>query len=664
MQRSLMRAGLVCTYILPAVLVAACTVPADHTALRDADLPAPIPAHRFASPWDADSGYLLSPDGHKLSWIGRSWGRAAVFVRDNTNGELRSYRAPGGVRHWTPNGRFLVIQTHDSSGKENSHVLAIDSDDASAKAIDLTPYPGVRALIHSVPQGSSDRVLVMHNLRDPQLFDLYSIDLVTRKETLVARNPGDAVSALTDVAGRFNGWLRSREAEKPEQIRKAPLSMRRPGLIQRMPSTFHVLGRDAHNVYAVSDRRRAHVALVAVHPSLGRERVLFEDPRVDVSNVVMSSVTGTPLLASAEPGYPRFKILDAALQRDLDPLLREQGRAEFGIRILSADAREENLIVSIDLATAARVYLVERTKRRHSLLAGPAPETTAGPEPVRPVEITARDGLPLSAYLSVPRGLEAKRLPMVLVVHGGPWGRNQWNGTGNPIPTEFLVSRGYAVLAVNFRGSTGYGRRFLMAGVGEFAHKMQDDLIDAVRWAVERGIADPKRIAILGLSYGGYAALVGLTTTPDEFACGISINGPTDLASLIEAFPLYWQVDLAMWHDFVGNPAVEKDRLDMTNRSPLTHAGALRRPVLIVQGGQDIRVRPDQAERMVAALRQTARPVQYLRIEDMGHGVGWWVHKLEVMRRSEVFLHDCLGGQASRFDPLDPVAWAWRRISR
>src|SRR6185295_7814656 len=252
----------------------------------------------------------------------------------------------------------------------------------------------------------------------------------------------------------------------------------------------------------------------------------------------------------------------------------------------------------------ARVYLVERTKGRHSLLSGPAPETTAEAEPVRPVEITARDGLRLSGYLSVPRGLEGRRLPMVLVVHGGPWLRSHWTDPDNPIPTEFLVSRGYAVLAVNFRGSTGYGQKFLMAGVGEFAGKMQDDLIDAVHWAVERGIADPKRVAIFGWSYGGYAALVGLTATPDEFACGISISGPTDLASLIERFPPYWQVDLAMWHDFVGNPAVEKDRLDMTSRSPLTHAGALRHPVLIVQGAQDIRVRPDQAERMVAALRR------------------------------------------------------------
>jgi dipeptidyl aminopeptidase/acylaminoacyl peptidase len=662
--RDTARAGLVCTAcILMAVSLAACTVPAEHAALRDAGLPAPIPAHRFASPLGTDSDYVLSPDGRKLSWIGRSWGRAAVFVRDNATGELRSYRAPAGVRRWTPKGRFLVIQTPDTTGKENSHVFAIDSDDASAKAIDLTPYPGVRALIQSIPEGPSDRVLLMHNLRDRRVFDLYSIDLVTRKETLVARNPGDAVSVITDRIGRFNGWVRSREAERPEQIRQTPLSVRQPGLMQAIQGTFRVLGRDADNVYAASDRRRAHVALVAAHPSLGWERVLFEDPRVDISQVVMSNVTGRPLLAGAEPGYPRFKILDQALQRDLDPLLSEQGHAEFGIRILSADTREENLIVSIDLSTAARVYLVERTKGRHSLLSGPAPETTAGPEPVRPVEITARDGLLLNGYLSVPRGLEARRLPMVLVVHGGPWLRSHWTGADNPIPTEFLVSRGYAVLDVNFRGSAGYGQKFLMAGVGEFAGKMQDDLIDAVHWAVERGIADPKHVAIIGSSYGGYAALVGLTATPDEFACGISISGPTDLASLIEKFPPYWQVDLAMWHDFVGNPGVEKDRLDMTSRSPLAHAGALRHPVLIVQGAQDIRVRPDQAEGMVAALRRTGQPVQYLRIEDMGHDVGWWVHKLEVMRRSEVFLHECLGGQASRFDPLDPVAWAWSRIS-
>jgi len=189
-------------------------------------------------------------------------------------------------------------------------------------------------------------------------------------------------------------------------------------------------------------------------------------------------------------------------------------------------------------------------------------------------------------------------------------------------------------------------------------------MLDSVGWAIETGIADPKRIAVMGWSYGGYASLLGLTTTPQTFACGVSLGGPTDLPSLIESFPASWSVDLSMWHDFVGDPAIPEDRKEMTLRSPLTHAQALERPVLIVQGASDVRVRREQAERMVKALRSYSKPVQYIVIPEMGHSMGYWMHRLEVLRRTEGFLHTCLGGRASRFHPYDAVAWAWNHIKR
>jgi len=284
---------------------------------------------------------------------------------------------------------------------------------------------------------------------------------------------------------------------------------------------------------------------------------------------------------------------------------------------------------------------------------------------VKPVMITSRDDLQLHGYLTLPRGVTAKRLPMVLLVHGGPWMRS-----GNPYRSEdadnaqFLANRGYAVLQMDFRGSTGYGKRLLTAAIGEFAGKMHDDLLDAVRWAVDSGIADPTRVAIMGWSYGGYAALVGMTMTPKEFACGISLGGPTDLASLIESFPPYWTADLSMWHDYVGNPAIAYDRDEMTRKSPLTYANQLQRPLLIMHGANDVRVRIDQSQRMVDALKRAGKPVEYLSIPDMGHGASWWVHRLAFLRKTEDFLHRCLGGRASRFDPFEPVAQLWQRISR
>src|SRR5688500_17209659 len=246
--------------------------------------------------------------------------------------------------------------------------------------------------------------------------------------------------------------------------------------------------------------------------------------------------------------------------------------------------------------------------------------------PMRPVEIMSRDGLRLHGYLTLPRGVEARRLPMVLLVHGGPWMRAGWADplrSEDPAHPQFLASRGYAVLQVNFRGSAGYGQSLQSAGMGEVAGRMHEELLAWVRWAVDAGIADPDRIAIAGWSYGGYAALVGLAMTPDVFACGVSVAGPTDLASLIESFPPYWTVDLSMWHDFVGDPDVPADREEMIRRSPLAYAQQVRRPLLMVHGARDVRVRIDQAERMVQALRAAGKQIEYLAISDLGHGLGW-----------------------------------------
>ncbi len=590
--------------------------------------------------------------------------RGVLFVRDNETGEVRKFRPPAPGYQWTPDSR-RILYTRDQSGAENAHVYMIDTDGPAAAEIDLTPYPGVRAAIHSTTGSGGRYLLVYHNRRDRSQFDLYRIDLETREEMLVARNPGDGVAALVERDGTFKGWTR-RSAAKPAQ----PLATRRPALLKKPDETFRVLGasKDPAAVWALSDRGRDRVALVMAHPTLGWEKVIFEDPHVDVTNVIMSAVTRAPLAAIAQPGYPRVEILDSKLRDDLDGLLKAQGPGPYGVEFVTSDDAEQRLIVAIYTSTQRRHFLVDRRSRTHTLLTeAVSADVAQALAPMQPVAITSRDGLTLNGYLTLPRGVEPKRLPMVLLVHGGPWMRNGWSdpaGSEDVARAQFLANRGYAVLQVDFRGSTGYGRRFVKAGMGEFAGGMHDDLLDAVRWAVDGGIADPSRVGIMGYSYGGYAALVGLTLTPDVFACGVSLGGPTDLATLIESFPPYWAADLSMWHDYVGDPRDPHDREQMMRKSPLAHAGELRKPVLIIHGAQDVRVRIDQAQRMVDALRQAGKPVEYLPIADMGHGMGWWVHRLAILRQTEDFFQRCLGGRASRFDPFDAIAWAWSRISR
>ena len=406
---------------------------------------------------------------------------------------------------------------------------------------------------------------------------------------------------------------------------------------------------------------------MALHLGPGWERLVFEDPQVDVSGAVISRVTRMPLAVVAWPGYPRVEFPDPKFRAELGPLIDRYKGRPFGFEMISSDRSEQQLIVGFSTSTGQETFLLDRARGTHELLARSVPEDMeALLAPMQPVAIPARDGLTLPAYLMLPRGVEPRGLPLVLMVHGGPWARTVWADpfrSDDAARAQFLVNRGYAVLQVDFRGSTGYGRDFYKAGMGEFARRMQDDLLDAVQWVTARGVADPARIAIVGFSYGGYAALTGLTATPKTFACGISIGGPTDLASLIENFPPYWSTDLTNWYDFVGNPKIPADRAEMTLRSPLTHAAKLERPLLIMHGERDVRVRIDQSQRLADALAKAGKPVRYVPIRNMGHNPSWWAHQHQVLRETETFLHSCLGGRAVRLDWFDPLVWAWTRIS-
>ncbi len=652
------------------VLLAGCTAQAEHPALRDADLAPLIPAHRFAYRGTVSGGYQVSPDGHKLLWVGPSWGRSTLFVRDNRSGRVREYRPRGPVQ-WTADSRRLlyVSDAGSSSGTENPHVFMIDTEGTGTEAVDLTPYPGVRASIRQIGSTDPRQVLVLHNRRNPKLFDLYRIDLETRAETLVARNPGDAVAPVLEDNGQLLGWQPSREARRTPQQRQTPQAERLPAIRERKDESVRIVGAasDPQVAWALSNRGRDRVALVALQRKFGWEKAAFEDPVADLDQVAISSVTGQPLLATATPGLPRVEILDEALRKDLAPLLQPMAGKSHGLALVSTDKAERRMVFNLYTDTRSDFFLLDRDAGRVEPLGGSVPDDLAAAlVPMQPVQIASRDGLTLHGYLTLPHGVAPKGLPMVLLVHGGPWSHATW---GDPMRSDdnmraqFLANRGYAVLQVNFRGSTGYGRAFRDAAVGEFAGRMQDDLVDAVQWAIGQGIADPARIATMGLSYGGYASLMGLAATPQLFACGISVGGPTDLATLIESFPAYWAVDLSMWHDFVGNPKLPQDRAAMTARSPLTQAARFERPVLLLHGERDVRVRLDQSQRMAQALRDAGKAVRLVTVPEMGHTPGYWVHQQKVLRETETFLHDCLGGRATRIEPFDWLAWLWPRIS-
>jgi dipeptidyl aminopeptidase/acylaminoacyl peptidase len=265
---------------------------------------------------------------------------------------------------------------------------------------------------------------------------------------------------------------------------------------------------------------------------------------------------------------------------------------------------------------------------------------------MKPISFKSRDNLNIHGYLTVPKGTSGENLPMVLLVHGGPWNRDRWGY--NPM-VQFLANRGYAVLQINFRGSSGYGHNFLEAGADEWAGKMHNDLIDGVRWAIDEGVANPEKIAIMGSSYGGYAALVGLAFTPERFACGVDVFGPSNLVTLLESSPKYWKFGMSMMYRHIGNPNNPEDRRTMEAKSPLFHVDKITKPLLIVQGGKDVRVTVKESEQIVAAVRKAGKDVKYIFFDNEGHGIRSWSNMLHYLSKLESFLAKHLGGRKSFF---------------
>ena len=584
-----------------------------------------------------------------------------MHVRSEATGKVHVYRVGGSAMRWSADSRRLLI-LDDKSGAENHHLFRLDVEDARAVPVDLTPHAGVRVWLHEILKDDPEHVLVLHNRRSRAVRDLYRINLSTGAEELIAQNPGDGVAPVTDASGKLHGWRKPVVADRPRGKPRAAEVKERSSITQRRNEVNRIvaLSRDRSEAWVLSNHNRDRVALFNVDPRSGRGRLFYEDERSDLGRVLVSRVTDKAVFAASVPNYPRAVIFDPEWKADLQPLLAAHDGARHGFDVVSADPSEKRLVVVVYTHATRRHYLLDREHKRHTLLgeSRPAQFGNALVEP-EAVEIEARDGLKLPGYLLRPAGSRAKALPLVLLVHGGPWGRVAWSDPDQSedlLRAQFFANRGYAVLVVNYRGSTGYGQSFALAAVGEFGGKMQDDLFDAVHWAIARGIADPERIAVIGHSYGGYATLMALAQQPRQFACGIDIAGPTDLVKLIESFPSYWELELSHWYSYVGDPAVTADRERMEKVSPLHLADRFERPVLIIQGEKDVRVPLQQSTAMVEALRKAGKSVEYVALDELGHALGYWAHHLAVLRKSERFLADCLGGRAARFDPLEWVA--------
>ncbi len=633
---------LVATIVLP-VLGAGCMTAsqsARHPGLAAAQLPAIVPAwEMIEGEFKNRAGYSLSPDGGKLAWTAIELGYSTLHVQAIERGPVTVI--PGDhfaitAYRWAADSRHILID-QDEDGAENDHILVADVERPDQALVDATPAPGSRSIVDFVPAKAPGMVFIRSNERNPRLFDLYALDLVSGRKTLVAQNDGAISSWVIDDFGRLYGRWRGLQFER----RDVASGAWRGSFALDSGDTLLLIGAPDANgrVWARSNRHRDLIVLVRVDLASGAEEEIYADPAADIADAVIEPDGQAPLLAESWPDYQRLKVFAGPLGETLAGLAAERGSI---VSVTSIDRVQRNLIVARQSEDGrSEFYLLDRASRTLKLLARNERTAWQGRiSPTEPIAVTARDGLVLHGFLTLPLGATGKRLPMVLLVHGGPWAQDRW---GFDRWTQFLANRGYAVLRVNYRGSTGYGRAFEQAAKREFGGKMHQDLVDAVAWAVARGVADPAAIGIMGASYGGYAVLVGLTATPDLFAAGIEMNGISDLVAFSEHLPPYWSP--WRWRAYVGDPTKTADRGAMIDKSPLSHVGSIKRPLLAFQSRNDVRVTRDQLDRLAAAMRAAGKPIETVDFPDAGHSPHWAEDNYRFFRDSERFLATHLGGR-------------------
>lgn len=625
-------------------LAAGCTtsVPSEPPPRSEVPL---LSIETFFANRESNYGYRVSPDGQQLAWLASAGGRMTVHARALEGGPVRVVETPStrSLRTfwWAADSRHVLF-SQDRDGDQNEHVYTADTERPGEPPVDLTPIGPARAMIHRILLHDPERLLIVHNARTRQGFDLVQVDGRTGGGMVtVAENPGDVIEWITDHHGRLRGRMRSLgDTERLVEWRVGDEWRAGPRL--DLEESFRVAGftPDGSEAWVLTSHGRDRVALVRHDPTTGRQTLLYEHPQVDVESAAVSIATGDLLYAASHPGYQDVRFFEPRLRAAFEP-----GEAREGFGLLSRDLAGRVGTIEAYSDRGSTFWLVDWQTGRRTLLgrSAIAPHAPALAR-VEPVTFPSRDGLTLHGYLTRPRGGDKRPGPLVLLVHGGPWARDYWSYSS---VVQFLANRGYAVLQVNYRGSTGYGRRFREAAVGEFAGKMHDDLLDAVAWAVDQGVADRARVAIMGWSYGGYATLVGLTFTPDVFACGVDIVGMSSLVSLLETRHTLWtwHIFRPLWHKYAGDPSRPEDRRRLEAKSPLLRADRVQRPLLIVHGANDPNVKRQESDQMVEALRRAGKNVEYLVFPGEGHGDFGGQNNAKLAAAIERFLAVHLGGR-------------------
>ena len=586
----------------------------------------------------------ISPDATQLGYLAPVDGVLNVWVRTLGKNDDRAVTADKhrGIRNflWQYDNKH-ILYTQDVGGDENWRLY--QTDVATKQTRDLTPFEKVRVDIAAYDWKSPDTILIQMNKRDAKVFDVHRVDLKTGKIELDTENPGDVAGWQADNALQ----IRAAQVQTPEggtivRVRDDTNSPWRELIKWGPDETFgNVVGftPDNKSLWVTTSLDANAARLLEVDIASGKQKVTAQDPQFDVAATINNPKTNALEAVSFTRQRTEYEFIDPSVKVDFEVLKKVREGDIVGI---SANLDDTKWIVAYAGDDAPVYwYLYDRASKQATLLFSNRPVlekyTLA---PMKPIEFTARDGMKLYGYLTEPAGMEPKALPMVVFVHGGPWGRDVW---GFNSYAQWLANRGYAALQINFRGSTGYGKQYVNAGDRQWAGAMHTDLLDGKDWAIKEGSADPKRVCIMGGSYGGYATLAGVAFSPDAFACGVDIVGPSNLNTLLKTIPPYWSTLLSTFHKRMGD---SEDFLKA--QSPLFKADQIKAPLLIGQGANDPRVNKAESDQIVAAMRKNHEPVEYYVFPDEGHGFARPENRMAFNAATEEFLAKYLGG---RFEP-------------
>jgi len=588
------------------------------------------------------SSYELSPDGKKLAYLAPYKKRMNLFV-DGRRLTSITDRDLGGI-FWK--GDDYVIYGRDFGGDENVQLFSVNVRTGKTKA--LTPFKGVKSRVLDDLEDISDQeILFTMNKNNPELFDVYRLNVKTGEIKLEVENFGNVTEWETDHNGvvrlaMCSDGVNTEVYYRPDSTSKFKRIMKLDFKNSFEPLFFTF---DNKNIYATSNIGRDKIAIVEYDPERRAEvRTLYQNDDVDTAHLYYSKKRKVLLSVI----YYKDKLERIFLDKEIEDIYKKieaKLSKDIEISLISTNKAEDKFIVrTYSDKTLGSYYLYDVQKNSIKKLTDVSPWIKASEMAnMVPIQYKSRDGLTIHGYLTVPKVARAKHLPVVVNPHGGPWARDYW---GFDPEVQFLANRGYAVLQMNYRGSTGYGKKFWKSSFKQWGQKMQDDITDGVKWLVDQGIADPEHVAIYGGSYGGYAVLAGLTFTPDLYACGVDYVGVSNLFTFLKTIPPYWKPYMDMFYEMVGDP--EKDQDLLANISPVMHVDKIKVPLLIAQGAKDPRVNIDESNQMVDALRKRGINVPYIVKANEGHGFKNEENRMDLYREMEKFLELCLDKKHGR----------------